>query len=128
MLDSLSIAAVGRRPLSLAGIRRRSRPGPGVNLTRWMGAGYPRGASHTPGPGSFVPWSRPQWTRPLLARPPAYHRNGKLVHMVSTADPLSITPAALRVRRLGEPGVVSPMAGLLQSRVSSPHYVHELDR
>ena len=48
--------------------------------------------------------------------------------MVSTADPLSITPAALRVRRLGEPGVVSPMAGLLQSRVSSPHYVHELDR
>jgi 6-phosphofructokinase 1 len=51
-----------------------------------------------------------------------------LVHMVSTADPLSITPAALEVRRLGEPGIVSPMAGLLQSRVSSPHYVHELDR
>ena len=51
-----------------------------------------------------------------------------LVHMVSTADPLSITPAALKVRRLGEPGIVSPMAGLLQSRVSSPHYVHELDR
>ncbi|HTR93444.1 MAG TPA: ATP-dependent 6-phosphofructokinase [Trebonia sp.] len=48
--------------------------------------------------------------------------------MVSTADPLSITPAALTVRRLGEPGIVSPMAGLLQSRVSSPHYVHELDR
>jgi 6-phosphofructokinase 1 len=48
--------------------------------------------------------------------------------MVSTADPLSITPAALKVRRLGEPGIVSPMAGLLQSRVSSPHYVHELDR
>jgi 6-phosphofructokinase 1 len=48
--------------------------------------------------------------------------------MVSTADPLSITPAALRVRRLGEPGIVSPMAELLQSRVSSPHYVHELDR
>jgi 6-phosphofructokinase 1 len=48
--------------------------------------------------------------------------------MVSTADPLSITPAALEVRRLGEPGIVSPMAELLQSRVSSPHYVHELDR
>src|SRR5579859_5276850 len=48
--------------------------------------------------------------------------------MVRTADPLSITPAALEVRRLGEPGIVSPMAGLLQSRVSSPHYVHELDR
>jgi 6-phosphofructokinase 1 len=32
------------------------------------------------------------------------------------------------VRRLGEPGIVSPMAGLLQSRASSPHYVHELDR
>jgi 6-phosphofructokinase 1 len=51
-----------------------------------------------------------------------------LVHMVSTADPLSITPADLRVRRLGEPAVVSPMAGLVQGRVSSPHYVHESDR
>jgi 6-phosphofructokinase 1 len=48
--------------------------------------------------------------------------------MVSTADPLSITPAALRVRRLGEPGILSPMAGLVQGRVSSPHYVHESDR
>jgi 6-phosphofructokinase 1 len=48
--------------------------------------------------------------------------------MVSTADPLSITPADLRVRRLGEPAVVSPMAGLVQGRVSSPHYVHESDR
>jgi 6-phosphofructokinase 1 len=48
--------------------------------------------------------------------------------MVSTADPLSITPADLRVRRLGEPTVVSPMAGLVQGRVSSPHYVHESDR
>ncbi len=51
-----------------------------------------------------------------------------LVHMVSTADPLSITPADLRVRRLGEPTVVSPMAALVQGRVSSPHYVHESDR
>jgi 6-phosphofructokinase 1 len=48
--------------------------------------------------------------------------------MVSTADPLSITPADLSVRRLGEPTVVSPMAGLVQGRVSSPHYVHESDR
>jgi 6-phosphofructokinase 1 len=48
--------------------------------------------------------------------------------MVSTADPLSITPASLRVRRLGEPGFISPMAGLVQGRVSSPHYVHEADR
>jgi 6-phosphofructokinase 1 len=48
--------------------------------------------------------------------------------MVSTADPLSITPADLSVRRLGEPAVVSPMAGLVQGRVSSPHYVHESDR
>jgi 6-phosphofructokinase 1 len=48
--------------------------------------------------------------------------------MVSTADPLSITPADLRVRRLGEPAVVSPMAALVQGRVSSPHYVHESDR
>jgi len=48
--------------------------------------------------------------------------------MVSTADPLSITPAALRVRRLGEPGILSPLAGVLQGRASSPHYVHESDR
>src|SRR5580693_3062068 len=48
--------------------------------------------------------------------------------MVSTADPLSITPADLRVRRLGEPTVVSPMAALVQDRVSSPNYVHESDR
>jgi 6-phosphofructokinase 1 len=48
--------------------------------------------------------------------------------MVSTADPLSITPADLRVRRLGEPAFVSPMAGFVQGRASSPHYVHEADR
>jgi 6-phosphofructokinase 1 len=48
--------------------------------------------------------------------------------LASTADPLSITPADLRVRRLGDPAVVSPMAGLVQGRVSSPHYVHESDR
>lgn len=50
------------------------------------------------------------------------------MHMVSTADPLSVTPADLRVQRLGEPAVVSPMAGLVQGRVSSPHWVHEADR
>ena len=50
------------------------------------------------------------------------------LNLVSTADPLSITPADLRVRRLGDPTVVSPMAGLVQGRVSSPHYVHESDR
>ncbi|MGH3267017.1 MAG: ATP-dependent 6-phosphofructokinase, partial [Trebonia sp.] len=54
--------------------------------------------------------------------------NGKLVHMVSTADPLSITQADLRVRRVGEPAILSPMASLVQGRVSSPHYVHESDR
>src|ERR1700753_1050892 len=48
--------------------------------------------------------------------------------MVSTADPLSITPAALQIRRLGEPRILSPMAALVQGRVSSPHYVHETDR
>jgi 6-phosphofructokinase 1 len=48
--------------------------------------------------------------------------------MVSTADPLSITPAALQIRRLGEPRILSPMAALVQGRVSSPHYVHEGDR
>jgi 6-phosphofructokinase 1 len=50
------------------------------------------------------------------------------VPMVSTADPLSITPADLAIRRLGEPGIVSPMAALVQGRVRSPHYVHEADR
>jgi 6-phosphofructokinase 1 len=50
------------------------------------------------------------------------------VHMVSTADPLSITHADLRVRRVGEPAILSPLAGLVQGRVSSPHYVHESDR
>lgn len=48
--------------------------------------------------------------------------------MVSTANPLSITPADLDVRRLGEQAFVSPMAGLVQGRASSPHYVHESDR
>jgi 6-phosphofructokinase 1 len=48
--------------------------------------------------------------------------------MVSTADPLSITPAALNIRRLGTPSILSPMAGLVQGRVTSPHYVHESDR
>jgi len=49
-------------------------------------------------------------------------------HMVSTGDPLSIGAADLTVDRLGEPGVVSPMARLLRGRASSPHYVHETDR
>ena len=48
--------------------------------------------------------------------------------MVSTADPLSISAASLRVKCLGEPTIVSPMAALVQGRVSSPHYVHEADR
>ena len=48
--------------------------------------------------------------------------------MASTADPLSITHADLRIRRLGEPSFLSPMAGLVQGRASSPHYVHESDR
>jgi len=48
--------------------------------------------------------------------------------MVSTADPLSITAADLRIRRLGRAAIVSPMAGLVQGRASSPHYVHEADR
>jgi 6-phosphofructokinase 1 len=48
--------------------------------------------------------------------------------MVSTADPLSITPAALQIQRLGEPRILSPMAALVQGRASSPHYVHEGDR
>jgi 6-phosphofructokinase 1 len=50
------------------------------------------------------------------------------VHTVSTTDPLSITPGDLHVRRIGEPAILSPMAGLVQGRVSSPHYVHESDR
>jgi len=50
------------------------------------------------------------------------------VHMASTADPLSITHADLRVRRIGEPSFLSPMAGLVKGRPSSPHYVHEADR
>src|SRR6202035_5762290 len=48
--------------------------------------------------------------------------------MVTTADPLSIAPADLHVRRVGEPTILSPLAGLVQGRVSSPHYVHESDR
>jgi 6-phosphofructokinase 1 len=48
--------------------------------------------------------------------------------MVSTADPLSITAADLRIRHIGEPALLSPMARLVQGRVSSPHYVHESDR
>jgi 6-phosphofructokinase 1 len=48
--------------------------------------------------------------------------------MVSTGNPLSITPADLLVRRVGEPTISSPMARLLRGRVSSPHYVHESDR
>jgi 6-phosphofructokinase 1 len=47
---------------------------------------------------------------------------------VSTADPLSVTPDRLRIPRIGEPTILSPMAGLVQGRVSSPHYVHESDR
>src|ERR1700761_8086944 len=48
--------------------------------------------------------------------------------MVSTGNQLLIDGADLVVDRLGEPAVVSPMAGLLRSRASSPHYVHESDR
>jgi 6-phosphofructokinase 1 len=48
--------------------------------------------------------------------------------MASTADPLSITHADLRISRIGEPAFVSPMAGLIKGRASSPHYVHESDR
>jgi 6-phosphofructokinase 1 len=48
--------------------------------------------------------------------------------MLSTADPRSVAPADLRVRRVGEPSLLSPMAGLVRGRVSSPHYVHESDR
>ncbi len=38
--------------------------------------------------------------------------------MVSTVDPLSVTAASLRVRRLGPPGVLSPLAGLVQGLCS----------
>jgi 6-phosphofructokinase 1 len=48
--------------------------------------------------------------------------------MLSTADPRSVAPADLRVRRVGEPSLLSPMAGLVRGRASSPHYVHESDR
>jgi len=48
--------------------------------------------------------------------------------MVSTADPLSISAASLRVQCLGAPTITSPMAALVQGRASSPHYVHEADR
>jgi 6-phosphofructokinase 1 len=48
--------------------------------------------------------------------------------MVSTADPLSVSADSLYVPRLGKRTIVSPMAALLEGRVSSPHYVHESDR
>jgi 6-phosphofructokinase 1 len=48
--------------------------------------------------------------------------------MVSTGDPLSIEPADLVVRQVGEPAIASPMARLLNGRASSPHYVHQSDR
>jgi 6-phosphofructokinase 1 len=48
--------------------------------------------------------------------------------MVSTGNQLLIDAADLAVHRLGEPAVVSPMAGMLRGRASSPHYVHESDR
>jgi 6-phosphofructokinase 1 len=48
--------------------------------------------------------------------------------MVSSADQLAIGPADLRVRRLGEPSVTSPMSALLRERAQSVHYVHEFDR
>jgi 6-phosphofructokinase 1 len=41
---------------------------------------------------------------------------------------MSITAADLRVRRVGEPAIHSPMARLLHGRPSSQHYVHESDR
>src|ERR1700744_6013364 len=47
--------------------------------------------------------------------------------MVSTGNQLLIDVADLAVDRLGEPAVVSPMAGMLRGRASSPHYVHESD-
>jgi 6-phosphofructokinase 1 len=48
--------------------------------------------------------------------------------MVSTGNQLLIDAGDLVVGRLGEPAVLSPMAGLLRGRASSPHYVHESDR
>jgi 6-phosphofructokinase 1 len=48
--------------------------------------------------------------------------------MVSTGDQLSIEPADLQVRRVGEPAIASPMARLLNGRASSQHYVHQSDR
>jgi 6-phosphofructokinase 1 len=48
--------------------------------------------------------------------------------MVSTAEPLSVSADTLRVQRLGKRTIMSPMAALLNSRASSPHYVHESDR
>ena len=48
--------------------------------------------------------------------------------VVSTEDQLTITPADLAVRTLGEPTVSSPLAGMLSARASSVHYVHESDR
>jgi 6-phosphofructokinase 1 len=48
--------------------------------------------------------------------------------MVSTGDQLSIEPADLVVRRVGEPAIASPMARLLNGRASSQHYVHQSDR
>jgi len=50
------------------------------------------------------------------------------VHVVSTADPLSIDASDLWIRRVGEPTRTSPMVRLLRGRASSPHYVHESDR
>ena len=41
--------------------------------------------------------------------------------MVSTADPLSVTPADLRILRLGEPAILSPMAGLVQGLLITRH-------
>jgi 6-phosphofructokinase 1 len=41
---------------------------------------------------------------------------------------MSITADDLRVRRVGEPAIHSPMARLLAGRASSQHYVHESDR
>src|SRR6201996_3484102 len=74
------------------------------------------------------------WSRPLgcgldhFGRTPASHRSRELVNMLSTADPRSVAMADLRVRRVGEPSLLSPMAGLVRGRASSPHYVHESDR
>jgi 6-phosphofructokinase 1 len=68
------------------------------------------------------------WSRPFgkIIRP--QHGNGKLVHLLSTADPLSIDASDLWIRRVGEPTRTSPMVHLLRGRASSPHYVHESDR